>query len=48
VRGTITYVDGSTEPFGEEFLLQPLEGGLRALSWGIVILVAGIAVARFG
>jgi hypothetical protein len=46
VRGTVTFVDGSSRPLDEAVLLQPLEGALRALSWGMVALAVGMAVAR--
>jgi len=48
VRGTLTLMDGSSRPIDEQVLLQPLEGALRALSWGIVALAVGMAVARLG
>lgn len=48
VRGTIVLLDGSTQPLDEHILLRPLEEGLRALSWGIVMLAATILLARLG
>ena len=48
VRGMIVLVDGSTQPLDEHVLLQPLEEGLRALSWGIVALALGVTMARLG
>jgi hypothetical protein len=48
VRGTIVFLDGSTQTLDEHVLLRPLEEGLRALSWGIVMLAAGIVLARLG
>jgi len=48
VSGTILFLDGSTRPLDEQVILRPLEDGLRALSWGIVTLAAGIVVARIG
>ena len=48
VRGTLTWIDGSSQLIDEHTLLQPLEAALRALSWGMVALAAGMAVARLG
>jgi hypothetical protein len=46
VDGTITRADGTTAPIGPDLLLEPLEGALRAMSWGLVLLAAGLAIAR--
>ena len=46
VRGTITLADGSTAPIGPDLILAPLEGALRAMSWGLILLAAAMAVAR--
>jgi hypothetical protein len=46
VTGTITLTDGSVRPIDGSVLLAPLEGALRAMSWGMVLLAAGLAVAR--
>jgi voltage-gated potassium channel Kch len=46
VRGTITLADGSTAPIGPDLILTPLEGALRAMSWGLILLAAAMAVAR--
>ena len=46
IEGTITLADGTTRPVDRQSLLLPLEGALRALSWGIVFLAAAWAVAR--
>ncbi|HEX6506899.1 MAG TPA: hypothetical protein VF221_04630, partial [Chloroflexota bacterium] len=48
VTGTVTFVDGSSRPLDEHVLLQPLEDALRSLSWGVVALAVGMAVARLG
>ena len=48
VRGKVTLIDGSIQPIDENTLLEPLEGGLRALSWGIVALAVGVALSRLG
>lgn len=47
VRGTLTMADGSETAIDERLLLAPLERALRALSWAVVVLAAGLAVARF-
>ncbi len=46
VDGSITLTDGTSAPVGTETLLEPLEGALRAMSWGLVLLAASLAVAR--
>jgi hypothetical protein len=46
VEGAITRRDGQVVPVTAEGLLKPLEEALRALSWGIVLLAAALAVAR--
>ncbi len=46
VDGSITQADGTSAPVGTETLLEPLEGALRAMSWGLVLLAASLAVAR--
>ncbi len=46
VDGSITLADGTSAPVGTETLLEPLEGALRAMSWGLVLLAASLAVAR--
>ena len=46
IEGTITLSDGTTRPINRQSLLLPLEGALRALSWGMVFLAAAWAVAR--
>jgi hypothetical protein len=48
VRGALTLTDGSIQPIDEHTILEPLEGALRALSWGIVALAVGLALARLG
>jgi hypothetical protein len=48
VEGTITLTDGTTVPVDERTILAPLEGALRTLSWGIVVLASALAVARLG
>jgi len=46
VEGAITMADGSVRPIDRQNLLLPLEGALRALSWGMVFLATAWAVAR--
>ena len=46
VEGTMTMADGSVQPLDAATLLGPLERALRALSWGVVTLAAGLALAR--
>jgi hypothetical protein len=46
VEGTLTLADGTVRLIDDQFLLAPLERALRAMSWGLVTLAAGLAVAR--
>ena len=46
VVGTLTYEDGTVQALDGRALLSPLERALRALSWGMVVLAAALAVAR--
>jgi hypothetical protein len=46
VTGTITLRDGSQVPIDETALLRPLEGALRAFSWGVVLLSIGLIASR--
>ncbi|MBV9793061.1 MAG: hypothetical protein JO016_03905 [Actinobacteria bacterium] len=46
VEGTIALADGTVSPIGAEVILAPLEGALRAMSWGLILLAAALAVAR--
>jgi hypothetical protein len=46
VEGTVTLADGQVVPVDQVALLAPLEGALRAMSWGLVLLAAGLALAR--
>ena len=46
VEGTITWADGTTAPIGPDLVLDPLEGALRAMSWGLILLAASLAIAR--
>jgi hypothetical protein len=38
--------DGSRVPLDEARLLKPLEQALRAFSWGVVALAAGLLASR--
>lgn len=46
VSGTVVFRDGTSRPIDSAMLRAPLEQALRALSWGVVALAAGLAVAR--
>jgi hypothetical protein len=46
VEGTVTLADGQVTVVDQQVLLGPLEGALRAMSWGLVLLAAALAVAR--
>jgi hypothetical protein len=46
VEGSLTMADGTLRPLDERFLLLPLERALRAMSWGLVTVATGLALAR--
>ena len=46
VEGHLVMADGTTVPLDRAALLAPLERALRTTSWSIVLLAAGLAVAR--
>ncbi len=46
VDGAMQMSDGSMTRIEKRMLLAPLERALRAMSWGVVLLAAGLAVAR--
>jgi hypothetical protein len=46
IEGHMTLRDGETVPLDEHSLLEPLEKALHAMSWGIVLVAAALAVAR--
>ncbi|TMM17439.1 MAG: hypothetical protein E6G01_05995 [Actinobacteria bacterium] len=48
IDGTMTFADSRVEPLTADRLLRPLEDALRALSWGVVAIAAGLALARLG
>ncbi len=47
VEGSMTMEDGTVRPLDDRIMLAPLEQALRALSWSMVALAVGLAVARF-
>jgi hypothetical protein len=46
VEGRIILKDGALIPLDERRLLAPLERTLQAMSWGVVLVAASVAVAR--
>ncbi len=46
VDGRLTLHDGSEIPLERTVLLAPLEQSLRAMSWGIIVVAAALAVDR--
>jgi hypothetical protein len=46
VSGVVTLNDGSQTSLDESTLLKPLETALRAFSWGVVALAAGMIASR--
>jgi hypothetical protein len=46
VEGSVTLADGQVVALDQVALLAPLEGALRAMSWGLVLFAAGLALAR--
>jgi hypothetical protein len=46
VEGSVTAGDGAVQRIDRNYLLAPLEGALRALSWSTVLFATAIAVAR--
>jgi hypothetical protein len=46
VEGQITLDNGDVVPLDVRTLLAPLETALHAMSWGIVLLAAALAIAR--
>jgi hypothetical protein len=46
VSGAVLLNDGSKVALDEATLLGPLEGALRAFSWGVVALAVGMAASR--
>lgn len=48
IEGSLTLEDGTVRAIDARLLLDPLEKALRALSWSVVALAVGLAMARFG
>lgn len=48
VSGQLTVRDGESLPLDQATLLAPLEKALHAMSWGIVLVAASLAVTRLG
>jgi hypothetical protein len=48
VSGVITMADGDALSIDSQLLLRPLERALRAMSWSVVLLAAGLAIVRLG
>jgi uncharacterized membrane protein YbaN (DUF454 family) len=46
VEGTLRLASGEVVPIDRRYLLAPLEGALRALSWATVLFATALAVAR--
>jgi len=46
VTGMMTLSDGSQVRIDEQTVLHPLEGALRAFSWGVVLLSIGLLASR--
>jgi hypothetical protein len=46
VSGTVILSDGSQVAIDEPALLRPLEGALRAFSWGVVLISLGFLASR--
>ena len=46
IEGSITLGDGKTVVIDGPWLLAPLEKGLRAMSWGVVLLATAMAISR--
>jgi len=46
IRGSISLTSGETISVDDRFVLRPLERALRSLSWGMVFLATGLAIAR--
>jgi hypothetical protein len=47
VTGIVNLSDGTQIAIDEPALLSPLEGALRAFSWGVVLLSLGLLAAHF-
>jgi hypothetical protein len=47
-HGVVSMKDGTEVAIDRQQLLRPLEAALSALTWSVVLLAAGLAVARLG
>ncbi len=47
IVGHVSLRDGGALSIDQRMLLAPLEASLRAMSWAVMLLAAGFAVARF-
>lgn len=48
IEGQVVYVNGKKEHITGSALLAPVESALRALSWAVIILAAGLLLVRLG
>ncbi|MGA2529021.1 MAG: hypothetical protein ABSG36_07640 [Acidimicrobiales bacterium] len=46
VEGTVTISSGEVHAINRDYLLHPLEGALRAITWSTVLFATALAVAR--
>ena len=46
VEGTVTLAGGEVVTIDRRYLLAPLEGALRAMSWSTVLFATALAVAK--
>ncbi|HLG72382.1 MAG TPA: hypothetical protein VK009_18350 [Chloroflexota bacterium] len=46
VEGVVTLTNGRQETIDADYLLEPIEQALRALSWSLVLIAAAIAILR--
>jgi hypothetical protein len=46
IEGRIALGNGKWMPIDQDLLLGPLERALGALSWGVVLVAASVAIAR--
>ena len=46
VAGSVESADGSVVPLERDTLLAPLEGALRALSWGVPLVAVAMLLTH--
>lgn len=46
LTGVVTFTDGTQHTLDRAALLVPLEGALRAMSWGVPLIAAAVVLAR--